>query len=577
MKLLPLVRFRLFVAFVSLLGAAGLWALNALVLGALLPAGGQGDYAVLICDAAVPDRELRERLESQGFSGLVSESGQWVLLDTFGGIEQIALDEYSARVLPFDPRNDGYAEKLRSLFVRDDKRLVYIPLGSMLPASIKKKLAVSLDDIPHSLAYASSGLPVFWAVLLFCLAYGALAAVRPLREILQPYAGRLLPCLPALVPLALGGAAGFALISLLAGFAALLTGPCYEQLILPRLRRMRPNHKFNEHELPRIKTGFPEEFRIYSRNSLTLFLKFTMLWLLPSLLLICCGIILLFTGLPLVFALLVMVFFCSLAAFSLWGAYWDTAANSGFANSGFANSGAIVSGGFWVRLFFSQPRAGHRRFSPVAILVRRPSGFDFSWVMLPFAAAALVLLIVALAVPKTAPADFSVLPSAAAITEEDFYAHYTFQSRFSQRSLQGNEANVPPVSPPAGNYELADDGLLVPAANSGFSALLQVEPLKAELPPFTLSNVLRYLDTVEHGTAQGLLTVLLPLLFILPIFIKSLRVVDLLGGLRVCWPQEKKNEKKVLLSGFGRHCGNFRWNVDRLPKEHPHRENSGAG
>jgi len=467
-KLLPLVRFRLFVAFISLLGAAGLWALGAL----LLPAGGQGDYAVLICDAAIPDRELRERLEDQGFSGLVSESGQWVLLDTFGSIERIALDEYHTRVLPFDPRNDGYAEKLRSLFVRDGKRLVYIPLGSALPASIEKKLAAALGDIPFSLIYPASDVSAFWVLLLFCLAAGALAAVRPLREILQPNAGRLLPCLLALAPLARGGAAGFALISLLAGFAALLTGPCYEQLILPRLRRLRP------------RSG-----------------TFVQCQLLPPLLLICCGIIIIFTRISPVFALLVMVFFCGIAAFSLWGAYWDSAAVA---------NGGVATGGFWVRLFFEQPQWEHRRFSPVPILVRRPSSFDFSWVMLPFAATALVLLIAALAVPKTAPADFSVLPSAGTITAEDFYAHYVFQSKFSQRSLQGSEINALP-----GNYELADDGLLVPITGGDS---LNDESLGAEFPPFPLAHVLRYLNTAEHGTAQGLLIVLLPLLFVLPAF-----------------------------------------------------------
>jgi hypothetical protein len=159
--------------FVSVFISAGLG-----VLAVLMPtAGTRGLYATLVCGKAVPDREIRERLEAQRFTGLVSESGQWVLLDCFGSTEQIPLDQYQARILPFDPRNDGYAEKLRSLFVKDDKRFIYIPLGSLNPAQgekIEERLASALGDIPYSFEYArriaAADRPVLLFFILFFLA-----------------------------------------------------------------------------------------------------------------------------------------------------------------------------------------------------------------------------------------------------------------------------------------------------------------------------------------------------------------------------------------------------------------------
>jgi len=156
---------------VSVLVSAGFCVLGA----SLMPARQGGRYAALVCADTVPDRQIRERLEARGFSGIVSESGQWVLVDGFSGVERVPLDEYEARILPFDPRNDGYADKLRSLFVRGDRRFIYIPLGAagagaaaFNPAAIEKKLAAALDDIPYSFYYTAAGWPYSWYLVVFC-------------------------------------------------------------------------------------------------------------------------------------------------------------------------------------------------------------------------------------------------------------------------------------------------------------------------------------------------------------------------------------------------------------------------
>jgi hypothetical protein len=192
------VRFRLIIVLVAFFLSAGLWGLGVFFTRARLPESALarnaqtrsvqtwGEYAVLVLDDAIPDREIRAGLESGGFSGIISESTQWVFLFFFGSIEQIPLDEYDKRVFPFDPRNDGYAEKLRSLFVHDGQRFVYLPLGFATRAGMEKKIASAMGDIPYSLEItvpASRPLRPPWLLItLFCAAAAALLIIPPLRK-----------------------------------------------------------------------------------------------------------------------------------------------------------------------------------------------------------------------------------------------------------------------------------------------------------------------------------------------------------------------------------------------------------
>jgi hypothetical protein len=442
--------------FVAVFISAGLGALGA----ALMPAAGaRGSYAVLVCSEAVPDREIRERLESQGFTGLVSESGQWVLLDCFGGVEQVALDEYRSRILPFDPRNDGYAEKLRSLFVQGDKRFIYFPAQG---AETEKKLASALKDIPYSYTYArrfGTDCPAFVFFTLFLLTAVAFFAVRPLRQVLQPHAVILIPCLPALAPLAPWGAAGFALASLLAGCAVVIAGPCLEQFTMPQRQGLPP----------------------------------FLCWLLPPFLLICYGFLAFCSDLPAVFTLLILVFFGGILTFSLWAA---------------SPFGARVLDGWYTK----RRNPEHQRFSPILILAPRSFNFAFSWAMLPFAAVSLILTGAGFIYSLSGPAAFSMLPSAGAVTEADYYAHRLFQSTFSERSLHTVQ-----TADSMGIYELASDGL----PDQIFSSNKQ-EITLADVPPFPLDDLLGHLNIPGRGVAvYELLFVLLPLFFIFPILFQG--------------------------------------------------------
>jgi hypothetical protein len=457
---------------VSVFIAAGLG-----ILGTLMPQTEErGSYAILVCSETVPDREIRERLENQGFTGLVSESGQWVLLDCFGSIEQIPLDEYRSRVLPFDPRNDGYAEKLRSLFVQDDKRFIYFPLGTLNPAQgaqIEKKLASALGDIPYSCTYAPrprTDRPVLLFFALFCLAACAFFTIRPLRRALWPHAASLIPCLPVLAPLAPGGAVGFALASLLAGCAVIIAGPCLEQFTMPQRRGLPP----------------------------------FLCWLLPPFLLLCYLFLAFFSGTLLtagfspLFTLLVLVFFYGILAFSLWAA---------------SSSGSRILDNWYIR----QRNLQYQRFSPVLILKPRSFSFAFSWAMLPFAVISFVLTCVGI-FSFSSTATFSTLPSVGAVTEADYDAHYRFQSTFSQRSLHTDRTHdMSEASDNMGLYEIAPDGLPDKIFNSN-----EKETPLSGVPPFPLGDLPGQMSISERSTAAyEWLSVLLPLFFILPILFQG--------------------------------------------------------
>jgi len=433
--------------------STGLWTLGA----ALMPAEQRGAYGALVCAADVPDRQIRERLEARGFAGVVSESGEWALIDNFGGVERVSLDEYAARVLPFDPRNDGYAEKLRSLFVRDERRFIYIPLGMAPPAMIEKKLAAALGDIPFSFYAATADRPKGLYFALFCLAALSFFFIRPLRAALRPHAVCLLPLLPALAPLALGGAAGFALASLLAGCAVLLAGPYLDWRLTPRRRQA------------------PALCRV-----------------LPPMFLIFYGAVAFFSGMRPLFILPVSAFFCVLTALQLRDAYREAAGGGG---------------GVW-GLF---KRRNTRRFSPVPIFSRRCFTFAFSWAMLPFAAVALALAGAGLAVSAPSPAAPPMLPPAE-VTEADYYRHYRFQSTFSFRSLYAPEQDM-------GIYELAPDGLLNESNGLMSETADSAPPFPLGDLVRYLDTPAGH--GRGRGAAHTLLAALLPLLFVFPILFRG--------------------------------------------------------
>jgi hypothetical protein len=109
-----------------------LWAL-------LVPPSSSGDWAVVYAGERTADRKIGEELKALGLN-YVSESSLWALLDDFSALKQVPLDRYEEQVESFDPRNDGYARRLRSFFVHAGERRIFIEKKGISGAELEKTL-----------------------------------------------------------------------------------------------------------------------------------------------------------------------------------------------------------------------------------------------------------------------------------------------------------------------------------------------------------------------------------------------------------------------------------------------------
>jgi hypothetical protein len=442
----------------SLLAAAGLCVL----IWARYRPLPRGAYAALVLDAAIPDRTLRELLApaEAGFGGPpVSESSQWVLLDEFDGLARIPLDRYANRIAPFDPRNDGYAERLRSFFVRGDKRLVFIPLRSGLSTAgtLRRRIAAALGDIPFELEYPASAPPLALYAVLFALACAALPLFK-LASRFRFRAAPLIPCLPALAPGALCGAPGFALAALLLGLGLALEEPLLEW------RKTGPSRRH---------------------------------WRAALLFLAGAGVVIVLSGLPLPLAGMICAVY---AGTGLWSIRI-------FALPRVNGHVPFVP----VPILRLSRGAGFTAMGKAA------------GPMLPFALAALTAALVgplfsgAAGGSPAAPMAFS---GAALIGEAEYRAHAAFQSSFSRRPLGGEGRDAPPETffP---SFERDPDGLISPVAPQPALAVdFPPFPLKA-LMDFIRSGEGN--AAAPGGFIPALLAALIPLLFVIPAFLPRRR------------------------------------------------------
>jgi hypothetical protein len=394
-----------------------------------MPPGTAAGYAVLRFDEALPDRRAGELL-SAVTEDYISESTQYVLLDDFGILREIPLDRYAELVEPFDPRNDGYAEKLRSFFVRDGGRIFFVPL-TKLPgglaaggeAAFERRVASLFAGIPFGIEYAGRGKPVlFWFLLSAAAGIGVLFLWKPRLP-----AAASLPVLCALSP---GGPPALALGAILAGFLFLVAGPVEELFASFRYRGSDP----------------PPAGRI-GRNILG---PFRLRLALGALLLAAYGGGCVAGGVPLLLGIAVFAAALGLVILSL-----------------LAES---VRGG-------SQD---HVRFLPV-IIMRPPNPVPaFSRIVLVCFLAAALAAFLPLLFPDLRPAAVpelfarDLLPSG-----EDYLRHAAFQAGFSWRPLDGGEGAYR-------HYTPGEDGLLSESPGE--------ERAPPAIPAFPLKELADFLD-----------------------------------------------------------------------------------
>jgi hypothetical protein len=171
--------------------------------------GRAAPFAKLVFEASSDDRAIVAALTAAGFRDIVSESTQWVLVDDFGDGERVPLDRYRERVETFDPRDDGYADKLRTVFLSGGKRYVYVrrpivPLLSGSAASFDRKLRGALEGLAFSIesdaAPPRAALPRA-LVALACLALSSFLSKSAVKGVFA---------FPAILSLSVWGPAGFA-------------------------------------------------------------------------------------------------------------------------------------------------------------------------------------------------------------------------------------------------------------------------------------------------------------------------------------------------------------------------------
>jgi hypothetical protein len=401
----------------------------------------KGGYAAVAFDDTVEDKAIRARLNSDN-AGLAkpffSESSQWVMLDEFDSLAMIPLDEYSKRIEPFDPRNDGYAEKLRKMFVRDGKRFVFIPLhaGNSVPSILEKRLAVLFENVPFTVNYYGVGRPLKLFFLLYAAASASLLVICYAQKEKRKAAAFVIPLLPAMASLAFFGACGIGAASLLLGSAVLLMEPLKELL---KALRLQPKGA------QRRKTLIKKVFRPYMPHLLILPLFAAAL-----------TAVVFFSRLTAFFIMTVAIVVCALLSVSI--------------------------------MTLSKWRGSRVRFAPVLIINRKLPDYVFSAYMLPFAIAAFAAALFAPSMPGAAISNEKFDQF---INEEDYYEHMVFQASFSARQLGKTDYGYP-------GYILDNDGLPNPDSENKADFPLQFD----EFPSFPLKDLIEIISGVNAGKGK---------------------------------------------------------------------------
>jgi hypothetical protein len=429
----------------------------------------RGGYAVLAVNERNEDRTIAALLDSaaESFGGsLVSESTQWVMLDEFDSLQRIPLDEYPSRVFSFDPRNDGYAEKLRDIFVHDGKRFIYIPLdtGKWNSALLDKQFNYLLEDIPFSVEYYGIGKHLSFFFVIYATASLCLLAICYVKR--KSWRGTLLivPLIPVFSSLAFFGAPGIACAALLSGLFFLLREPLNDLVVLGALF-----------------SGMKQKFNLIYKEIIK---PYMVNFLFMPLFIAALSVILVFSQLKFLF--LTAVFAAALFVFILS-----------------SKTISVMSG-------------SRRCFNPVLIIRSRLPDFSFSFFMMPFAAATFIAMFLSpfISGSYVSGGEFNTI-----IDEHDYYAHLIYQTSFSTRQLGTSIYDFP-------DFTYDEDGLPSISKISDLSEVINLD----DFPTFPLKNLMDFFNEVNKGekTNDGentggfteKLTLLILSLFILPCLIK---------------------------------------------------------
>jgi len=390
-----------------------------------------GSCAVLIVDESEDDGVIQNKLSSGGIDGFISESSQLVPIDDFGALKFIPLDSFHSKIESFDPRDDGYAEKLRSFFVHDGKRFFFrlTENSSSRPADTDKRLDTILGGIHFTFLVLARRAPVFFYYLL-------LAAGCAFALIFSSNRRLFIFQLPVL--LATGQAGFFSII-----LAAIMTG--IWELLREPLSELFASRRYNR---PRDYAGsgfggVKERLRPFFLN-----------------------------------LLLALLFFVFILAFSF----------AGFLNP-FLLLAVCASFTFLYLLSFKTEdermrKNRHIQFMPVLLLPHKTKTFSIFPLLLPFGFLAILALFLPAGFDGPSPVESGFL-----VNSEDYNRHLAFQKSFSYIPLN-QEQNIFGQNALIQNdylrYYLGEDGLI-----TGNDAYAVFED--SEAPPFPLEKLMDFL------------------------------------------------------------------------------------
>jgi len=404
----------------------------------------QGGYAVLSTDASVDDRALLSYLEAGAdlFGGApVSESSQVIFLNEFDSLQMVPLDVYFDRLFYFDPRNDGYAQKLKDIFIRGSQRYVFLPLkaGNWNSNLLNKQFNELFPDIHFSVDYYRIGHPVNIFFLSFAAASLCLLVICLIKRKKTSNLSSLIFLIPLLSSLAFFGAPGIAYAALFFTFFTLLKN-LLNEIVISAGSSSGKNIK-------NIK-GFLKEY----------ILPYIFYWI----------FLVLFTA-----ALIITAVFSQINKIFLLS---------------FTCAAVIVF--LFSEKILSRSHNEHRRFVPVSIVKRNNQSFVFSVYMLPLTAAAFFILFFASYMPASYDTDgqFDTF-----VNEQDYYDHLNYQFSFSKRQIGAQSAVFP-------GFFFDNDNLISMEiiTEDAFSVNLE------SYPPFPLNDLMDFFHNVNSGRRMDL-------------------------------------------------------------------------
>jgi hypothetical protein len=390
----------------------------------------EGSCAVLIVDESEDDSVIQNKLLSGGVDDFISESSQLIPIDDFGVMKFIPLDSFYSKIESFDPRDDGYAAKLSSFFVHNEKRFFFrlAENSSNRQADTEKRLDAILEGVPFNFLVLARSVPVSLYYLLLAVGCAFALFFSSSRRLFVFQ----LPLLLAT------GQAGFFSIVL----AATLTG--IWELLREPLLELFASRRYNRKVLDYAGSGFRgvrERLRPFRFN---LFL-----------------------------ALLFLLF---LLAFSF----------GGFLNP-LLLLAVCASFAFLYFLSFKTEdermrKNRHMQFTPVLLLPHKAKTFSFFPLLLPFGLLAISALFLPSGFDGPSPVDSGFL-----ISSEDYDRHIAFQKSFSFLPLNmDNSEQEALIKKDYLRYYLGEDGLIAGSDAYGFSE-------DSEAPPFPLEKLIDFL------------------------------------------------------------------------------------